>query len=148
MSSRGYLWDLIESIAEDIALASHIEEKLVASENEQEVENLKLMLKEVLSLRREKMSYLLSQGEKPNPMYWCLAKHSIGSYWRQMEVWEASQEEEDLTKLKKNGEILAMALSLYLGLEFQTCQRCVGDLLMVKQHKLDKIKEKEKQNDN
>lgn len=146
MSSRSYLWDLIESIAEDIALTSHIEEKLVASEDEQEIENLKLMLKEVLSLRREKMSRLLSQGEKPNPMYHCQCKHSLGSYWRQMEVWEATQSEEDLERLKKNGKILAMNLSLYLGLEFQTCQRCLGELLMVKH--FDKLKEKENQNDN
>lgn len=141
MTSRGYLWDLIESIAEDIALTSHIEEKLVASEDEQEIDNLKLMLKEVLGLRREKMSYLLSQGEKPNPMYWCLAKHSLGSYFRQMEVWEATGSEEDLERLKKNGKILAMSLSLFLGLEFQTCQRCLGEILMAKH--FDKIKAKE-----
>ena len=141
MTSRSYLWDLIESIAEDIALTSHIEEKLVASEDEQETKNLKLMLEEVLKLRREKMSYLLSQGEKPNPMYHCQFKHSLGSYWRAMEVWEATQSEEDLERLKKSGKILAMNLSLYLGLEFQTCQRCLGELLMVK--KFDKLEEKE-----
>lgn len=141
MTSRSYLWDLIESIAEDIALTSHIEEKLAASEDEQEIENLKLMLKEVLSLRREKMSRLLSQGEKPNPLKHCETKHAIGSYWRQMEVWEATQEQEDLELLKKDGEVLAMALSEYLGLEFQVCQRCLGELLMVK--KFDKLEEKE-----
>ena len=133
MTSRSYLWDLVESIGEDITLTSHLEEKLRASEDKEEIENLKQMLSKVLTLRREKMSVLLEQGENPNPMYHCVAKHAIGSFWRQMEVWEATQNEEDLERLKKNGEILAMALSLYLGLEFQTCERCLGDLLLVKQ---------------
>ena len=134
MSSRGYLTDLIESIGEDIALTSHIEEKLKEAEG-QELENLKLMLDEVLSLRRSKMSYLLSKGESPNPLYWCIFKHSVGSYWRQMEVWEASKCEEDLERLKRNGKILAMATSLFLGLEFQTCERCIGDILLEKSQK-------------
>lgn len=133
MTSRSYLWDLIESIGEDIALTSHLEEKLRASEDQAEIDNLKLMLERTLTLRREKMSALLEQGENPNPMYHCVAKHALGSFWRQMEVWEATLSEEDLTRLKENGKILAMALSLYLGLEFQTCERCLGDLLLVKQ---------------
>lgn len=133
MTSRGYLQDLLESIGEDIALTSHLEEKLRASEDELEIENLKLMLGEVLSLRREKMSYLLESGENPNPMYHCVAKHAIGSFWRQMEVWEATQNPDDLERLKKNGKILAMALSLYLGLEFKTCERCLNDIFLTKQ---------------
>lgn len=137
MTSRSYLWDLIESIGEDIALTSHIEEKLLGSEDEQEIENLKLMLKETLEVRRKKMSRLLSQGESPNPRFHCQAKHAIGAYWRQMEVWEASQDPKDLELLKQDGKILAMALSQYLGLEFQVCQRCLGELLLVKE--FDKI---------
>lgn len=135
MTSRGYLWDLIESIGEDIALTSHIEEKLLASEDKEESQNLRQMLEKVLESRRGKMSELLSRGDNPNPMCHCLTKHAIGAYWRQMEVWEATQDQEDLLKLRGDGEILAMALSLYLGLEFQTCQRCLEELLLLKNHK-------------
>lgn len=132
--TRPWLWDLIESICEDVALTSHIEEKLRGSENKVEIEQLKLMLKETLDLRREKMSYLLENGENPNPGYHCLVKHSLGSFWRQMEIWEATLDDEDLERLKKNGKVLAMALSLYLGMEFQICERCLGDLLAVREY--------------
>lgn len=134
MTSRGWEQDLIESIAEDIALTSHIEERLRSSENEEEIRNLKLMLEKVLDLRREKMSFLLEQGENPNPLNHCIAKHAIGSFWRQQEVWEARLDERSLGLLKKNSEILAMGISLYLGLEFQTCQRCLEELLMAKEY--------------
>lgn len=135
MTSRGWEQDLIESIAEDIALTSHIEEKLVVSEDEQEIENLKLMLKEVLSLRREKMSYLLSQGEKPNPMYWCQFKHSLGSWIRAVEVYEAVESDESQALMIKAKNNLAMATSLFLGMEFEVCGRCLADRLLVKQKK-------------
>lgn len=133
MTSRGYATDLIESIGEDIALTSHIEEKLRTSEDEKEIGNLKKMLQKVLALRREKMECLLEQGGNPNPLYWCIAKHAIGSFWRQMEVWENTQEDSDLERLKKNGELLAMALSLFLGMEFKVCERCLHDLWLSKE---------------
>lgn len=132
MTSRGYLADLIESIGEDIALTSHIEEKLKTAEDE-EFENLNTMLQTALSLRREKMNRLLDLGENGNPLHWCNFKHSLGGYVRATEVYEATHSKEDFELMKKSADLLAMAISLFLGMEFETCSRCLNDKLLTKQ---------------
>ena len=77
MSSRGYLTDMMESIAEKIALTSHIEEKIRGSEDEEEIQRLKTLLDKTLTLRRKQMSRLLSKAENPNPFFWCQFKHAL-----------------------------------------------------------------------
>ena len=133
MSSRGYLVDMIESIGEKICLTSHIEEKLRACEDEEEKAQLKQMLDSVLELRRKQMSLLLENAEQPDPTYHCIVKHAIGSWWRDIEVWEASNDEKDLEKTIESADLLAMCLSKYLGLEFEVCSRCLWDTMLVKQ---------------
>ena len=133
MSSRGYLTDLIESIGEKIALTSHIEEKLRASENEEEAKHLTQMLEKTLDLRRRQMSRLLEKAENPNPLYWCQFKHALGSFIRDCEVYEATKDETDFLLAKESADILAMNISLFLGMGFQTCARCLADKLLVKQ---------------
>lgn len=133
MSSRGYLTDMIESIGEKIALASHIEEKIRATDNEQEKKNLEKVLWQVLDLRRQQMSQLLSEAENPNPTYWCQFKHSVGSFMRDVELYEATKSDESFNIMKKSADILAMNTSLFLGMEFEVCARCLADKLLVKQ---------------
>lgn len=130
MSSRGYETDLIESICECIALSSHIEEVLKDENND----DVKEMLKSSLGLRRKQMSRLLEMADNPNPKFHCIVKHSLGAWWRQMEVWEATLDEEDYILAKELGDLSAMCLSKYLGLEFETCQRCLYDSLMTKEY--------------
>ena len=36
MTSRGYLWDMVQSIADDIALASHLKEQIDKTEDKKE----------------------------------------------------------------------------------------------------------------
>lgn len=133
MSSRGYLTDMMESIAEKIALTSHIEEKLRDTEDAQEKSNLKSELERVLNLRRKQMSRLLAKSENPNPLFWCQFKHALGSFIRDCEVYEATKEEEDLEIAKESSNILAMSTSQFLGMEFEVCARCLADKLLVKQ---------------
>ena len=133
MSSRGYLTDMMESIAEKIALASHIEEKLRGTEDAEEEANLKTELERVLQLRRNQMSRLLAKSDNPNPLYWCQFKHALGSFIRDCEVYEATKEEEDLEIAKESSDILAMCTSQFLGMEFENCARCLADKLLVKQ---------------
>ena len=133
MSSRGYLTDMMESIAEKIALASHIEEKLRGTEDAEEEANLKTELERVLQLRRHQMSRLLAKSDNPNPLYWCQFKHALGSFIRDCEVYEATKEEEDLKIAKESSDILAMCTSQFLGMEFENCARCLADKLLVKQ---------------
>lgn len=133
MSSRGYLTDMMESIAEKIALTSHIEEKLRGSEDEEEIQRLKTLLDKTLTLRRKQMSRLLSKAENPNPFFWCQFKHALGAFMRDCEVYEATGEDLDLEIAKESADNLAMNTSLFLGMEFETCARCLADKLLVKQ---------------
>ena len=143
MSNRAWVVDLIHSIGEKTALADHLEEKIRTAEGE-EKEQLETMLFKVIDLRREQMSYLLEHGEKPNPLHHCSMKHSIKSFTQDTEVYEATREDATLGFLKASGDILAMALTLYLGMKFETCSRCLEDALLVKEHD-DKITVKEKE---
>lgn len=131
MSSRAWVVDLVHSIGEKTALADHLEEKLIANED---IETNKRILDAVLSLRREQMSYLLEQADKPNPTRWCDFKHSIKSFIHDTEVYEATGKDDDLERLKKSSDILAMEISLFLGMEFETCARCLADQLLVVEH--------------
>ena len=128
MSSRGYEVDLIESICENIALAGHLEEI-----SKDEDESAKEILKKALTLRREQMSRLLEMADNPNPKYHCVVKHALGAWWRQQEVYEATLDDKDYELAKKLGDLSAMCLSQYLGLEFETCQRCLFDRMLVQQ---------------
>lgn len=133
MSSRGYLVDLIESIGEKICLTSHLEEKIRATEDQNEKENLEKVLEKVIWLRRKQMNLLLENGENPNPTYWCQFKHALGSFMRDVEVYEATGSEESFELMKISSDILAMNTSLFLGMEFEVCARCLADKLLVKQ---------------
>ena len=133
MSSRGYLVDLIESIGEKINLCSHINEQLRGCEDEQEKAELKEILKQALLLRRQEMSRLLEDAEHPNPLYHCSVKHALGSFLKDVEVYEATLNEKDLEMATQSANLFAMVLSKYLGMEFEKCARCVFDRLLVEQ---------------
>lgn len=147
MSSRAWVVDLIHSIGEKTALCDHLEEQIIAGENVEENEKI---LETTLALRREQMSYLLEQAEKPNPKKWCQFKHAIKSFTQDVETYEATKSDKALEQLRQSAEVLAMTTSMFLGMEFETCARCLADQLLVKEHeqkasliKLNKNKQKE-----
>jgi len=127
MTSRGYATDLIESICELIAACGHLRELQDGEEDVREI------YQKALQLRRKQMEQLLDLAEAPNPKYHCAVKHFLGSWWRSVEVYEATLKEEDYQLAKEAGDLAAMALSKYLGMEFETCSRCLFDKMLVKQ---------------
>lgn len=135
MSSRGFSVDLIHSIGEKTALTDHIEELILADEN---VEENKQILEKLLTLRREQMSYLLEQAKTPNPKYWCAFKHAVKTFTLDIEVYEATLNENALKQAQASADILAMITSKLLGMEFETCARCFNDQLLVKQYENEK----------
>lgn len=144
MTSRGFETDRIEAICELICATGHIREML-----DDENENLSEIYKQTLELRREEMNRLLEGAENPNPKYWCLVKHLLGAWWRQVEVYEASLSEDDYELAKRLGNLAASALSQYLGMEFENCSRCFFDKILVKQYEKEgllKLKKEEKEN--
>ena len=129
MSSRAYLVDLIHSIGEKTALVDHLEEKI---DNNPE---LQYLAEKILVLRRKQMNQLLSLGENPNPEYWCAFKHAVKSWVMDCEVYEATLTEESKQNMIESSNILASMISLFLGMEFEDCARCLYDKLLVKQIK-------------
>ena len=129
MTSRGYVTDLIESIAELVCTCGHIRELL---DGEEDAELLELY-KRTLKLRREQMEKLLELAEKPDPRYHCIVKHTLGAWWRAIEIYEATGKDEDFQMAKDCGGVAASALSKYLGMEFESCSRCLFDRLLVRQ---------------
>lgn len=126
MSSRAYIVDLIHSIGEKTALVDHLEEKI---DNPEALD----LVKKVSTLRRQQMNQLLSLGEKPDPTYWCAFKHSIKAWVMDCEVYEATGTEESLKNMVESSNILASVISLFLGMEFEDCARCLYDRFLVKQ---------------
>lgn len=133
MTSRGYLWDMVQSIADDIALASHLKEQIDKTEDEQERKELRQIRSSVLELRREKMTFLMEEIDMPNPDYWCDVKHALGSWERAVEVDESQDNERTAELAKKSADIFAMCLSKFLGMEFEKCAACLADRLLVQQ---------------
>lgn len=127
MSSRAYLVDLIHSIGEKTALEDHLIEKLP------DHPELKELIKKVADLRRSQMNQLLASGEKPNPDWWCAFKHAVKAWTLDCEVYEATLDKESYDNMVKSSNYLAEMTSLFLGMEFETCARCLYDKLLVKQ---------------
>ena len=127
MSSRAYFVDLIHSIGEKTALVDHLEEKLP------DHPELKELIENLLVLRRKQMNQLLSLGENPNPEYWCAFKHAVKAWTMDCEVYEATLNEESFENMVESSNVLASMISLFLGMEFETCARCLYDKLLVKQ---------------
>lgn len=127
MSSRAYLVDLIHSIGEKTALEDHLIEKLP------DHPELKDTIKKVADLRRSQMNQLLASGEKPNPDWWCAFKHAVKAWTLDCEVYEATLDKESYDNMINSSEVLAEMTSLFLGMEFETCARCLYDKLLVKQ---------------
>lgn len=134
MSSRAWVVDLIRGIGQKTAICDHNKEKIEDKEISEEERGLVRELdSRVLKLRREEESYLLENAKKPNPMYWCHVKHAIDSYTHDVEVYEANPNEKTEHFMIESGEILAGYLSLFMGMEFETCSRCLYDAMLVRE---------------
>ena len=123
MTDRAYILDLIHSIGEKLALADHLAEKL-------DNENIKELYAKVVEERRAEMKLLVSLAPNPNTEYWCAFKHALKSWVLAMEVYDTLPIEENLNVAQYSEDILAGIISLFLGVEFKPCARCLNDLLL------------------
>lgn len=145
-TSRGWIFDLVTSIGEDLANTSHLHEVLYslnkdvneADDSMDKDELLKLqlrrddteeLLKMTLANRRAKMNYLKSQAEDYDKLMWCSLKHSILAWGTSVEVWEATFSDDAHKLMMNSTNIMAGVLSMFLGMELEVCQRCLADSL-------------------
>lgn len=126
MTSRAWLVDLIHSIGEKCAMCDHLEE-LGTPEADK-------LLKEVLKARRGEQQLLADSVEDPNLEYWCVFKHAAKSFTLASEAYEANPSAKTKGNMVVSADILAGATSLFLGLEFKVCARCLHDALLQQQN--------------
>ena len=131
-TSRAWLVDLIRAIGEKTAQVDHLEEKLF-SDKDYDKEGLKQLIEKLLGLRRRQMDLLLRNGEHPNPDFWCDFKHAVKSFTHDVEVYEANLTDETYELMEMSADVLAGTISLFLGMEFATCARCLNDMLLMRQ---------------
>lgn len=147
MSSRAWTLDLIRAIGQKTALADHNKEKIEDNQiTKTEKDKIRELDKQVLKLRREQESYLLENAQTPNPTFWCHVKHSIDSYTHDVEVYEAQPNKTTENFMIQSGNILAGYLSLFLGMEFETCARCLYDKMLVEQFNKERNENGDNQN--
>ena len=127
MSSRAWVVDEIHSIGEKTALCDHLEELI---DDYPEVEEV---LQSVLTLRRKQMQHIAEQNENSNPKFWCAFKHAVKAFTLDSEVYEATLDGVAKQNMIESGDVLASLISLFLGMDFETCARCVYDRLLLKQ---------------
>ena len=127
MSSRAWVVDEIHSIGEKTALCDHLEELIDDCPDVGEV------LQNVLNLRRKQMQHITDQNENSNPKFWCAFKHAVKAFTLDSEVYEATLDDASKQNMIESGDILASLISLFLGMDFETCARCVYDRLLLKQ---------------
>lgn len=127
MSSRAWAIDEIHSIGEKTALCDHLEELIDDYPDVGEV------LQNVLNLRRKQMQHIADQNENSNPKFWCAFKHAVKAFTLDSEVYEATLDDVAKQNMVESGDILASLISLFLGMDFETCARCVYDRLLLKQ---------------
>ena len=127
MSSRAWVVDEIHSIGEKTALCDHLEELIDDYPDVDEV------LQNVLNLRRKQMQHIADQNENSNPKFWCAFKHAVKAFTLDSEVYEATLDDVAKQNMIESGNVLASLISLFLGMDFETCARCVYDRLLLKQ---------------
>lgn len=127
MSSRAWVVDEVHSIGEKTALCDHLEELIDDYPDVGEV------LQNVLNLRRKQMQHIADQNENSNPKFWCAFKHAVKAFTLDSEVYEATLDDVAKQNMIESGDVLASLISLFLGMDFETCARCVYDRLLLKQ---------------
>ena len=80
-----------------------------------------------LANRRDKMASIKEYAEQYNDRMWCPLKHAIEGYMESMEVWQATFNDKHYIQMTKSMDILSGILSLFLGMELETCGRCLSD---------------------
>lgn len=148
-SSDGIAEDLIRSFVQIASAEMHaktllekrvseVENGIVDVDNEdifnghlQSITELKEEIGQLAQLRREDMLYLYKlYGEKGDKNYWCMVKHVGIAAMTAFEVWQASDNDEELLcmALDKNS-LFVKVLTKFIGVEVTECASCFADIL-------------------
>lgn len=136
ITSRGWVMDLMQSIANDLATVNHLKEKLYSIKQETVPEDpiaedirkyIEKTIQCITDTRRKKMKLLEDQFLEFDDKMHCAVKHQLESLIEMMEVYDAYPEAVDL--LQESWENWASVISFAFGVELTDCARCLLDQL-------------------
>lgn len=148
-SSRGYVQDLLQSIANDCCVVNHLYEKLYSIRKDideteddealrKEEEDITSAIKHVTDTRRRKMALMESWFPNFDKKLHCPMKHIIEGTFEMMEVAAAiitdpEAKPKDVNTvdvlLQESYSNMAMVISKALGFELEPCWRCLSDMM-------------------
>ena len=125
-TSRVPLWDIIETIANLIASASHLQELISAeAETEENKDRYNDMLLELVDIRRA----IMDQLPKWDTKVWCNVKHAIAQWWFALEIYYAERTDFWKDIVDWLSKYMYKIISEYLGMEISDCWRCINDMI-------------------
>lgn len=157
-TSRGILLELIYDICASEAAICHDYESLMLfeldlkekeevnsilisskednSEVLSEIQNIKEKISNIEKLiyletetRREKQSLLEKLSKNYDKRFHCKIKHWCRVIEHDLELLESYEYSELSNIIKKDFENFALTLSMYLGIEYTDCYRCISDMI-------------------
>jgi len=136
ITSRGWVMDLMQSIANDLATVNHLKERLYSTMRDvapddpfekRDREYIEKTIQCITDTRRKKMKLLEDQFLEFDDKMHCAVKHQLESLMEMMEVYDAYPESVDL--LQESWENWASVISFAFGVELTDCARCLLDQL-------------------
>ena len=135
MTSREYIYDLMEAITNQIQIASHLQELItndrsdfnIDKDNKEILSRISInamLLEQSISIRRDMMKKL-EQEFSSDHKYWCLFKHALASRWFSLEVTYANNDY--VTISQRVSEQMFMIVSQFLWTKLTNCWRCLLD---------------------
>lgn len=130
-TSRWWLLDMVNFIADNIAFVSHAQELINANSSTQDNlesnADLITIRDEATEMRRFAMQYIQKELDC-DKHYWCLVKHAIWSYQYATECLYANINDPLLVLLQQKAyENMVATVSKRVKSEMVTCSRCLED---------------------
>lgn len=98
----------------------------------EKIDNINQLIKLETETRRKKQDLLEKLSNSYDKRFHCKVKHWCRVIEHDLEILESYEYEEFKEILKEDFKNFALTLSLYLGIEYSDCYRCISDKLDIK----------------
>lgn len=141
LDKRPWLMDWLFEMGQDLAIINHCNEKIEYlnvdidnSESIEEIDNVAEKLQNYQELKRvaydgynEKMTYVFDSIDYADKENRCLLKHACNRITLAMEADDTLRSSVSEHNLRNAYKVFASAVSLALGIEYNSCIRCIYD---------------------
>lgn len=95
----------------------------------EKISNIEKLIHLETETRREKQSLLEKLSKNYDKRFHCKIKHWCRVIEHDLELLESYEYSELSNIIKKDFENFALTLSMYLGIEYTDCYRCISDMI-------------------